>query len=88
MIHIDPASTEFESLPRQEQAVILHSMGWDIPSLMDEYGMTRETIRRWIDPEYKARRDASHSAYRKTPHGRALAYKHAKLRRLAQKEAA
>lgn len=86
MIH-DPASPDFVKLPRQQQAVILFSLGWDIAALMDEYGVTRETIRRWTEPEYKARRNASHSRYRKTEHGRAVANANARKRNAATPKA-
>ena len=50
MKHVDPASDEFEALTKVEQARIYHANGWDLPSLMDEFGMTEQTIKIWLNP--------------------------------------
>lgn len=66
MIHVDPAHPAFERLPREQQARIYHSMGWDIPALAEEFDVARITVRMWVNPEYREREKARLRAYRQT----------------------
>jgi hypothetical protein len=82
MIHIDPASPTFESLPRHEQALILaNACNWSIEALMDEYGVSKHTVRLWIVPGLYERRLEEKRAYRKSQAGQAKALgRYARLR--------
>lgn len=84
MIYVDPASSEFAALPRREQAKVYASLGWDKESLLDEFDVTVETLRRWLSPEVAARvretnlrysrserRKEMQKAWRQSPAGRA-----------------
>ncbi len=72
MIRVDPASTEFERLPRQTRAIILLlHFNWSQQALAEEFGVTRTTIRTWTVPGERERRRAAKSAYFKTERGRA-----------------
>jgi predicted transcriptional regulator len=80
MIHIDPASTEFESLSRQEQARLYRAMGWTVPALADEFGVVDTTIREWTEPNTKERRRAATAKYRASEAGRAARREQGKRR--------
>lgn len=70
MKHVDPASPDFEALPRNEQAKVYRSLGWTMAALKDEFGVSENTIRIWTIPGEKEKRAASHRAYRATAKGR------------------
>jgi hypothetical protein len=71
MIHIDPASAEFETLPREQRAMILrHQFGWSTRALADELGVSQTTILAWTTPGAKERNRARRAAYCKTEIGR------------------
>ena len=69
MIHIDPASAEFEHLPRHEQARLYRAMGWTVSALMEEFSVARTTIQRWTNPVVRERDVARKAAYRQSAHG-------------------
>jgi uncharacterized protein YjcR len=67
----DPASIEFDTLPRERQATILrHEFGWDTKALADEYGVSATTIREWTSPGARERKRAAKHAYLRTDRGR------------------
>jgi transposase len=66
MIHVDPASADFERLSRPEQARIYAGMGWDKNALAEEFGVTTETVRLWLDPERYERKLAREKEQRRS----------------------
>lgn len=70
MIHVDPAHPAFVRLPRAQQACIYYAMGWTVPALAEEFEVATSTARRWVNPEYRAKREAYNAAWRKTEHGK------------------
>jgi DNA-directed RNA polymerase specialized sigma24 family protein len=56
MSHVDPASTDFEALPRREQAFIFrHQNRWTIESIADEFDVSTSTVKRWLSPSLAER---------------------------------
>jgi DNA-directed RNA polymerase specialized sigma24 family protein len=56
MTYTDPASTDFEALPPQEQACIYrHQLRWTIESIADEFDVSTSTVKRWLSPSLAER---------------------------------
>lgn len=52
MIHVDPASSEFEFLPKREQAKIYYfDIGWDEDAIVDELEVEARRLDRWLNEE-------------------------------------
>lgn len=50
MIRVDPASPEFEHLPKQEQARIYYfDIGWSVAAIAEELDEGRKTVGEWLD---------------------------------------
>lgn len=72
-IHVDPAHPAFARLPREQQAQIYHHYyGWSVVALREEFSASGDTVKCWIDPEFRAHRIATKAAYRNTEHGRQI----------------
>ena len=59
MIHIDPASAEFERIPRYQQARIYLAWGWSLDAIADEMDIKRDTVRIYVNPAvFEKKREA------------------------------
>lgn len=85
MKHIDPASQEFERLPRKEQARIYRGLGWTLAAIADEFDVAMSTVGRWLNPERAKREGATRAVWRQTERGKRI-QKECERRRLARRK--
>jgi hypothetical protein len=52
MIRFDPASPDFEALSPDLQARVWYfEIGWDVPAIADELGISTKVVGRWLDSD-------------------------------------
>jgi len=73
MIRVDPASAEFERLPRYKQARVYLAWGWTLDAIADEMGIRRNTASTYVNEAAYAKKREARRLWKHTPHGRETA---------------